>query len=340
MADIQTIQSKFDPKNEKHSKILNSLEKTLSLYEKLINEVDSAKTNEMPNSVDRILTEIDANTEFNIEMIRTKDRRGQLPVANQFKINAVVSAIKVASTIEDFTRIEIVPINSKSESAQKALFVARNIDGVLESSIANIVSSATFSDITLAIKALEAKGDFEGKIVKSLDALYKDVSTQLDNGIGTRYQLLTYNRDKAREQLSTIIKLLEAGKTIEEISTELNISVPGIKSIENEAKAEIDKKIIEAKKAEIKKDIDAKKTYKEIAEKLGVDANRLTAYCKINNLIEYNEKSYIKDNLSKIEELLNAGKSFEEIANTLNVNQARLKSIAENNKLNEVKKAS
>lgn len=340
MANLETIKNKFNPKNENHSKILSSLEKTLDLFEKLIKETDASKSKELPNSVERLLAAIDVNVDFNMEMLREKDRRGELPRANLFKINAVVSATKVATNIEDFTRIEIVPVNSKSESALKAIFIARNIDGVLESSIAKIVNSATASNIQEAMVALQEKGNFETSIVEGLDKLHKDVTAQLEKGIGTRFQLVAFNREKAKEKINEIIKAIEAGKTVEEISTQLNISVPGIKSVENDVKAEIDKKIIESKKAEIKKAIDGKKTYKEIAEQIGVNTNRLATYCKLNNLAEFNEKIFIKDNLAKIEESLKAGKSFEEIAKTLDVNQARLEAIAKNNDLSEVKKAS
>lgn len=335
MANIQELLKKLDPKNSVHKKIIESLNQTTDLYSKLINDTVNKKST--PDSIERIVGSIDENINFNNSMISGKDRRGNISRANVFKLNAVVSATRLASNIEDFTRIEIIPVNSKSESAQKAIFVARNIDGVLESSINSIMSLSTSSDTTEAIAALEAKGKFEKTVKEGLDKLHGDVTKQLENGVGTRYQLLIYNRDKAREQFDKITKELEGDKSIEEISESLKISIPGIKSVENDVRASIDKKKIETNIEKVKKALKAKDSYKKIATDLGVNLNRLSNYCRQNGLLEYNEKKFINDNLEKVEKLLSEGKTFTEIATELSVNETRLVSIARNNKLSEKK---
>ncbi len=247
--------------------------------------------------------------------------------ADGFNVRTIAGLVNTLKYADPFTRVINVPLTSSSELVQKAAFIARNIDGVVLSIQNETDRLRSGGDFESAINAMQEQKSLTESIVKSIETLNKLINQQLEKGVGTRFQLRQYNKEKAENSIEKIAELLKAKKTNAEIAETLKIDLNALKEVKGESEKIVIRESLDA----IKKQVDSRKTFADIAVEMNVDVNRLRSIAAENEIKEFNEKDFIVASLSEIGKLLAAGKTFADIATELNVNVSRLESISKRN---------
>ena len=248
-----------------------------------------------------------------------------------FNVRTLAGLVNTLKYADPFTKVINVPLTSSSELVQKAAFIARNIDGVVLSIQNETDRFRSTGDFENAISVLQEQKSLTDRIVESIETLNKLIDEQLEKGTGTRFQLRQYHREKAESNIEKIAELLKAKKTNTEIADSLKIDLIALKDVKGEA----EKIVIKESLDEIEKQIDARKTFAEIAVEMNVEVNRLRSIANENDIKEFNEKDFINASLKEIEKSLGKGKTFAEIAAEMNVNVSRLTNISKQNNLEQ-----
>lgn len=244
----------------------------------------------------QIVTEMENRKQEVIDFIASLDINQN---EGQFAIRTLANAANAVKYSDDFTKIIHVQISSESDIATKAAFIAQNIDGVIATAQNSVNNLMTKGNIDDAIAKLTTHKDLISKLTDSIESLNNILNQQLSEGIGTRRQLERYRRDKALGSVELIANMIKDGKTKNEIIEHFKIDNASFTA----AQAEVEKKIIQDSISTIEESLKNGSRFSEIAEKLGVNLQRLISSARALGLkeiaIQKSEAPKTEDNSDK-----------------------------------------
>ena len=167
-----------------------------------------------------------------------------------------------------------------STSSTNLAHVAQNVDGVFETLIKNSTKLGSDGDIESSIANLKVLESGTKEVVKASQTVFKFITSQLEKGNATRFQLRNYEIEKAFNEQDKIVSALVAKKSIVAIADELSLDEFAVRMVKGRSSQEL----LLTQKDEIQKRLDEKVSKKSICNEFDVQGKELNIFIKEQNL--------------------------------------------------------
>ena len=177
-------------------------------------------------------------------------------------------------------------IVSSSKTSNDLAYVAENIDGVLDSLRSKATSLGTegnFEKLQETVKVWEETDKKAAKLINDLKSL---VDENIEKGYGSKSQIRKFEYTKFEKNTAEVEKMLQDGKTTEEIASALDLRAGYIEKF----KSEMIDKILKSSIENIKQKIADNVSRQEIADELKVSKNRLNKFIAEKKLNQITQK--------------------------------------------------
>jgi len=244
-------------------------------------------TNKQTTREERYQQKIDDATAIKTALISSINSYDLNKSEDRHALNSLNRAYNTIKYADDFTRIMNIPVTSESKIAEKMIYVAENIDGVILKIQEKLEEKMKMNDIDDMITEAKSLKEINKSIEEATGTLSGIINAQLKNGNGTNRQIAFYRNETAKNNVDIIAKMLKDGKTKEDVYTHFSIDERAYNSV----KKDVRNKLFELSKTEIEKNLKAGKTFQDIASELKVDKNALISFCKNHELAENVQKT-------------------------------------------------